>query len=41
MSAKRSSRDIPQKGHDPNYRHNPQVEPGALDRELDERGKED
>lgn len=41
MRVKCSAHDTPQKGHDPNYRHNPQVEPGTLDRELDKRGKED
>ena len=40
MRAERPAGDIPQQGHDRN-RHNPQVKPCALDRELDERSEED
>jgi hypothetical protein len=41
MRTKRSSDDIPQQGHDRNYRHDPQVKPCTLDRELDERSEQD
>jgi hypothetical protein len=41
VRAKRFFHDIPQQGHDRNYRHDPQVDRCTLNRELDVRGEED